>query len=86
MYGWGRETRTPDLSIPNAARCQLRYTPKYEHPIIHLAGASKPHNLLCGIIAALRTTFLPQLNYTAGLAVDSISLSSEERRPKLPES
>ena len=44
MYGWGREARTPDLSIPNAARCRLRYTPKYEHPIFYLAGGSKPHD------------------------------------------
>lgn len=56
MYGWGREARTPDLSIPNAARCRLRYTPKYEHPIFTWR-VPPSHMITHGVITMLRTTF-----------------------------
>ena len=84
MVGVGRlELPTSASQMPRAADCAI---PQNMSTQFFTWRVPPSHMIICGVITMLRTTFLPQLNYTAGLAVDSISLSSEERRPKLPES
>ena len=56
MVGVGRlELPTSASQMPRAADCAIPQNMSTQ--FFYLAGASKPHNLLCGIIAILRTTF-----------------------------
>ena len=84
MVGVGRlELPTSASQMPRAADCAIPQNMSTQ--FFYLAGASKPHDYTWSNYH-IANDFFATTHYTAGLAVDSISLSSEERRPKLPES